>query len=1369
MGAGEIQSPFISEEHRGRGLGAWRWVGVLFFALLSFAPAWGQGCPAPWATAQNAIGVVILSGNGTGNFDDITETVNQNAQVNAKMPQLIPGSCSFMAVPVQGIGAMKSTSNVNDSLVNIDTNIRWNSSGPGDSTGANASFAITPISAEYGFGAFDSTMGTYTNGTTSTAEDITWGPLSGGATLNPLPLPAGAAMVWGTANFAALAFHNGQGSLVDVPWEIDWMFSPGPDDDCDHCHQSDYPATGSTISPRSQILGEDVGVVGTPLFLHYESSRVPGHAGADLFALKDAQNLGGWTISVHHVFEPLLLGYCAGGSCTPYSVVPKAVFFGDGTSRSDAEVQAAVLSNGNYLIASEDGSEVYVFNAKGMHLQTLTGLMGAVKYTFGYDSQNRLISVTDGSGNVTTVDRDANGKPLSITSPHGQKTTLALDGNGYLSKITDPAGHSTTLVNSAYGLLASLTDPNGRVYTYTYDSLGMLTKHADPAGGSVTLARTNSANGYSVLNTTGAGRKSTYAVTFASTATQTSQSSTTTWPDGLNATETQTQQDGQVTDNATYPTGSSSTRTTGPDPRWGMQVPVTTSASITRGNLTQSITQSRSATLGTVGDPLSLTSETETTNINGRLFTSTFTASTHSLVTKTPVGRMTTIIVDAQERPTSVQVGSLTATALSYDSLGRIASVTQGTRTTTLTYDANGNLASTMNPLNVSRSYSYDAAGNLLSTTMEDGRVIKYAYDANGNLKSVLPSGQPSHGYSYSPVNLPTAYTPPVLSGTGATTYSYNADGDVTKITRPDGAIVTDKFDSAGRLSSIVLPTATISYGYSATTGNLSKAAVSGGETIAYSYNGSLPTRAVWTGAVAGTVTRAFNNNFWESSQGVTGGSNITLGYDKDGLLTKAGSMTLARMASTGLYTGGTLGSTTDSISYSTFGERSSYTAQFNSTILYGVTYTRDKVGRVSGLTETIGGATTVYSYSFDKTGRLTGVNKGSTTVSTYGYDHNSNRTSAKTPGGTVSATYDAQDRLLTYGSAAYTYAANGELATKTLGSQTTTYQFDAMENLQAVTLPSGSALSYIVDAEGNRVGKKVNGVVTAGYLYDGPYLVAQLDANNQVVSQFVYGGHSGAPNYMIAGGVTYRIFSDHLGSPRLVVNASTGVIAQRMDYDEFGNVINDTDPGFQPFGFAGGLYDADTKLVHFGAREYDASAGRWTAKDPIRFDGGDTNLYGYVLNDPINMVDPSGLDGTCPCKLPSDAPTRDPKGPDIKDVGPRPVDQKTAKGPRVPDHPTLEQWGILKAPGAPTDSGPSMPTVKIGPVTAGPTGAQTSVTAGPVTVTVSVGYTASPNLGGTVLVPDGKNTNLRLPFPVKDLQVSCTLGVNIGNILNDN
>jgi RHS repeat-associated protein len=176
--------------------------------------------------------------------------------------------------------------------------------------------------------------------------------------------------------------------------------------------------------------------------------------------------------------------------------------------------------------------------------------------------------------------------------------------------------------------------------------------------------------------------------------------------------------------------------------------------------------------------------------------------------------------------------------------------------------------------------------------------------------------------------------------------------------------------------------------------------------------------------------------------------------------------------------------------------------------------------------------------------------------------------------------------------------------------------------------LPGGAAIDYLIDGRNRRIGKKVNGVLTQGFLYqDQLRPVAELDGNNTIVSRFVYADKGNVPAYMIKGGATYRILSDHLGSPRLVVDIVTNTVVQRMDYDVWGNVIQDSNPGFQPFGFAGGLYDRDTKLVRFGARDYDAETGRWTAKDPILFAGGDTNLYGYVLNDPLNWIDQDGLE----------------------------------------------------------------------------------------------------------------------------------------------
>ena len=207
------------------------------------------------------------------------------------------------------------------------------------------------------------------------------------------------------------------------------------------------------------------------------------------------------------------------------------------------------------------------------------------------------------------------------------------------------------------------------------------------------------------------------------------------------------------------------------------------------------------------------------------------------------------------------------------------------------------------------------------------------------------------------------------------------------------------------------------------------------------------------------------------------------------------------------------------------------------------------------------------------------------------------------------------------------TYTANGELQSTTTGGQTTTYSYDVLGNLKSVVGPTGFTIEYVVDGQNRRIGKKVNAVLTQGFLYQNQLNpVAELDGAGAVISRFVYGAKANVPDYLIKGGVTYRIVSDHLGSPRLVVNTSDGSVAQRIDYDEFGQITSDTSPGFQPFGFAGGLYDQHTGLVRFGARDYDAVAGRWTAKDPIGFYGHDTNLYGYVLGDPISFQDPQGF-----------------------------------------------------------------------------------------------------------------------------------------------
>ena len=173
--------------------------------------------------------------------------------------------------------------------------------------------------------------------------------------------------------------------------------------------------------------------------------------------------------------------------------------------------------------------------------------------------------------------------------------------------------------------------------------------------------------------------------------------------------------------------------------------------------------------------------------------------------------------------------------------------------------------------------------------------------------------------------------------------------------------------------------------------------------------------------------------------------------------------------------------------------------------------------------------------------------------------------------------------------------------------------------------LPAGTTIDSVIDAAQRRIGKKVDGTLTRGWLYqDGLNPIAELDGTGTVVTRFVYATRPNVPDYLIKNGTTYRIVSDHLGSPRLVVDVSSGAVAQEMRYDEFGRITLDTNPGFQPFGFAGGLYDPQTGLVRFGARDYDPEVGRWTSMDPIGFGGG-LNVYVYVDSNSANWIDPRG------------------------------------------------------------------------------------------------------------------------------------------------
>jgi len=207
-----------------------------------------------------------------------------------------------------------------------------------------------------------------------------------------------------------------------------------------------------------------------------------------------------------------------------------------------------------------------------------------------------------------------------------------------------------------------------------------------------------------------------------------------------------------------------------------------------------------------------------------------------------------------------------------------------------------------------------------------------------------------------------------------------------------------------------------------------------------------------------------------------------------------------------------------------------------------------------------------------------------------------------------------------------YAYDADGFLTSKTVGAEITRYQYSSQGELLRVDLPDGSVVEYAHDPLGRRVAKSVNGTVVARYLWQGlTRLLAVYGGDGSLKMRFEY-ADGRLPAAMSVGGERYYPVYDQVGSLRALVDGS-GAALKVVEYDGFGNVIADDNAAFKvPFGFAGGLYDKDANLVRFGHRDYDPDTGRWTAKDPIRFAGGDTDLYGYVLSDPVNWVDPAGL-----------------------------------------------------------------------------------------------------------------------------------------------
>lgn len=628
----------------------------------------------------------------------------------------------------------------------------------------------------------------------------------------------------------------------------------------------------------------------------------------------------------------------------------------------------------------------------------------------------------------------------------------------------------------------------------------------------------------------------------------------------------------------------------------------------------------------------------------------------------TAAGREAYLRYDADGRLIESGVANLASTEYAYDQDGRLTEMAAGDRITTMTYNMWGRLAVVTDPLGRQLRHTYSGAGGDLTSiglyadaqAQVPIQLVEFTFDENGNLTSLTPPNDEVHASTYNAVDLEVSYTPPEVDPENAmvTQADWTPDRRLRSLETGDDSIEF-QYTPTGRQRAISYFHDTIWFSYHPDGNPAAMETANGNIAMRFAWNGSLLTgenltveevelgrilygydplgRAVDQTLEVGQVVHALHAALTDGE--LTGvGRGTGANYVED--------LGITRNAA-GLPHVLSIGDLDTTYTYNAHGEVLTETTTDSQGVVFARAYTRDALGRITQVDETEGANSRKLFYTYDIAGRLvaeclgTALGQGddacgadTALIAEYTYDANGNRLTRDEPGGAIEeeAEYDAQDRLVDYAGVAHTFGDRGEL--QTAGDWS--FDYDALGNLVQASQANGPTISYLIDPRNRRIGRD-DGVTQRYWLYqDQLEPVAELDGNGDLVARFVHGIRAHSPDYLVRWEaqqeVLYRYVTDHLGSVRMVVRVSDGQVVQRLDYDAFGRVLTDTNPGFQPFGFAGGLYDPATGLVRFGARDYDPQTGRWTAKDPIRWAGGQANLYEYVGSDPVNFIDPSGL-----------------------------------------------------------------------------------------------------------------------------------------------
>ena len=881
-----------------------------------------------------------------------------------------------------------------------------------------------------------------------------------------------------------------------------------------------------------------------------------------------------------------------------------------------------------------------VFNKEGLQIEKIDRNNNITSYTYidanGDSKVEELSAITLPTGQNYTFAYDASGKLNSITDPANRVTQFAIDGESNLTQITNPDGTTRQFTYSSENhLVLTKTNERGNTNEYTYDDKGKIAQvilperdvaEVDPDTGEVTITRKRPTHTYGPSIVKG---------------------NTNDLPEGVGTEENPapTVALADITDDYTDQAGNQTIYKTD---RYGRVIERTD----TLGNLTKSDRDREGNARKTIRanggvaemkydekDNLIWLKDAED-GITEYEYDSQF-----NQITAITDARGNTTITDYDTNGNPIKITDALGneTVMTYNSRGLLTSTTDALdNTTTFTYDAAGNLITITDPLGNTTIMTYDSAGNLVSSEDAEERITQYkydemnrltkvidadtnetsyAYDSAGNLISVTDANGNTTTFEYNEKNILARIVNPLGK---SKTFIYDINKNLASTTDANGNAITCTYDEVNQLIKKWMPSDTISYAYDTIRNLISVSDNDSNLSFVYDLMRRLTSSSTASSPIQPDVTISYtydkngNRLTMTDTTGTTDYSYDALNRLLSLINPNAQSTTfnydeLNRKTSMSLPNGISTSCDYDSASQLTSIQSLAVSYQYN----------YDKVGNRTSTIENTG----TNNYVYDLLNRLASVTHPQPTnpAETFEYDTVGNRLTSHI---SSSYTYDETNRLLGDDQYTYTYDNNGNMISKidkaTL--ETTTYTYNPKNQLARIDFADGTYATYAYDGLGRRINKNVNGTIMR-YVYNGEDILLEYNDTNTIIARYTHGLGIDEPLIMERGGQSYFYHVDGLGSIVALTDNFANIV-QTYTYDSFGNIVEQTGSLINPYAYTSREYDAESGLYFYRARYYDATIGRFITADPIGFRSG-VNFYSYVGNNPVNWVDPMGLDYT--------------------------------------------------------------------------------------------------------------------------------------------